>query len=193
MATPTTITLPELSKTRLGIDIVGTSSLITHKWSEKAKKEMLDKQMGKAKTGKTPKNPEQDFEEALYRTENGGYGFPSVAFKAAAVRAGTYADLKMTFLRGAFHVLGELVEIVGEPKPREDMVRVGMGTADIRYRPEFIDWTATVPVVLNERALSVEQLVNLFRIAGFSVGVGEWRPEKDGQHGCFDVTGVSVL
>lgn len=187
-----TIQLPELALKHLGIHIVGTSPLICHKWSEKAKRQMLDKQLGRAKTGKEPKNPEEDFESSLYRLEDGTFGFPSVAFKAAAVRAGTYADLKMTFLRGAFHVLGELVPIDGAPKPREDMVRVGMGTADIRYRGEFIDWEAVVPVDLNERALSVEQLVNLFRIAGFAVGVGEWRPEKDGQYGRFEVREVSV-
>lgn len=186
-----TITLPELSVRRLGIHVTGTAPLIVHKWSEKAKKQMLDKQMGKAKVGKEAKQPERDFEESLYRTEDGGYGFPAVGFKAAAVRAGTYADQKMTYLRGAFHVPGELVAISGEPKMREDMVRVGMGTADIRYRGEFVDWSAVVPVDLNERALSVEQVVNLFRIAGFSVGIGEWRPEKNGQYGRFDVVEVS--
>lgn len=185
------IRLPELSIRKLNIHIKGASPLIVHKWSEKSKKQMLDKQLGKAKVGKEPKNPERDYEESLYRTEDGGYGFPSVGFKSSAVRAGTYADQKMTYLRGAFHVPGELVVIDGEPKPREDMVRVGMGTADIRYRGEFIDWKASVPVDLNERALSMEQVVNLFRIAGFSVGIGEWRPEKNGQYGRFDVVEVS--
>jgi hypothetical protein len=28
-------------------------------------------------------------------------------------------------------------------------------------------------------------VVNLFQLAGFSVGVGEWRPEKNGAFGCF--------
>jgi len=167
--------------------LVGTSSLICHAWSDKAKKMMLDKQMKKATTGKAAKDPEQDYNDSLYVHPDGGYGFPSVAFKAAAVRAGTYADMKMVFLRGAFHVLGERVHIEGEPSMREDMVRVGSGVADIRYRGEFRTWQTTLPIRFNARAISPEQLVNLFQVAGFSVGVGEWRPEKDGSYGMFDV------
>jgi hypothetical protein len=182
----------EVKLTGLAIDglrlrLIGTSPLIVHKWSEKAKKQMLDKQMKRGSQGKAAKDPDQDYRESLYIREDGTYGFPAVAFKAAAVRAGTYCDMKMVFLRGAFHVEGDLVRIIGEPKAREDMVRVGMGTADIRYRPEFPEWSTELDVTYNSRALSAEQIVQLFEIAGFAVGVGEWRPEKDGQFGRFKV------
>jgi hypothetical protein len=70
---------------------------------------------------------------------------------------------------------------------REDMVRVGMGTADIRYRPEFTEWSVKLPIKYNADAISLDQLVNLFTLAGFGVGVGEWRPERDGQYGMFHV------
>jgi len=172
---------------RLRLRLTGTSPLIVHKWSEKAKKQMLDKQMKRSSQGKAAKDPEQDYRESLYIREDGSYGFPAVAFKAAAVRAGTYCDMKMVFLRGAFHVEGELVLIEGQPEPREDMVRVGMGTADIRYRPQFPKWATELDITYNSRALAAEQIVQLFEIAGFAVGVGEWRPEKDGQFGRFKV------
>ena len=174
------------------IEVVGTASLICHRWSEKAKKQMLDKQTKAARTAKTAKDPKKDFEESLYAHPDGGYGFPSVAFKAAAVRAGTYSDMKMTFLRGAFHVSGELVKISGEPSMREDMVRLPSRVADIRHRGEFKEWSATVPLQVNTSALSVEQLANLFVIAGFAVGVGEWRPERNGQYGRFEVGGITA-
>jgi len=94
----------------------------------------------------------------------------------------------MTVARGAFHVEGEFVKIDGaEPAMREDMVRVGMGTADIRYRAEFKGWRASVRLAYNKHALSSAQIVNLFNLAGFGVGIGEWRPEKDGQFGRFHV------
>ena len=172
------------------IEVVGTAPLICHRWSEKAKKMMLDKQTRKASAAKEAKNPEQDFEDSLYRHPDGGYGFPSVAFKAAAVRAGTYSDMKMTFLRGAFHVTGELVPIAGNPSMREDMVRLQGTTADIRHRGEFKEWSAVVPLQVNTSVLSIEQLANLFVIAGFAVGLGEWRPERNGQYGRFEVGGI---
>ena len=191
---PTTsvIQLPELDLQTVQLKLVGISSLISHRWAEKAKKQMLDKQTKKASAGKAAKNPEDDYEQSLYPYPGGGYGFPSIGFKAAAVRAGTYSELKMTYLRGAFHVLGELVKIDGKPEPREDMVRVGMGTADIRYRADFKKWAATLTIRFNRRAIGLEQLINLFRIAGFSVGVGDWRPEKDGSHGMWEVSGAEA-
>lgn len=184
------VKLAGLAIDRLTLRLEGLSPLIVHKWSEKAKKQMLDKQMKVASQGKTAKDPEQDYRESLYIRDDGSYGFPAVAFKAAAVRAGTYCDMKMVFLRGAFHVEGDLVRIEGEPEPREDMVRVGMGTADIRYRPQFPKWATELDITYNSRALAVGQLVNLFEIAGFAVGVGEWRPEKDGQFGRFRVEAI---
>jgi hypothetical protein len=174
------------------IDLVGTSSLICHNWSKKAKEAMLNKQMRKADPGKEPKNPELDFIESLYSLGEGRYGFPALAFKKSMVRGGTYVGQKMTVLRGAFHVIGEFVEINGVPRPREDMVRIDKGTADIRYRGEFPEWTVRLHIRYNRRVISEEQLLNLALHAGFSVGVGDWRPERDGASGMFDVLSVNV-
>lgn len=184
----TPIELPKLDVRVMELTIVGESPLICHAWSKKAKQLMLDKQMKRAKPGKTAKSPEQDFKDSLYHHPDGGYGFPSVAFKSAAVGACRFVDgVKMTNARGAFHVIGDMVKIDGTPVPREDMVRIGMGVADIRYRGEFRTWRTTLRIQYNQNALSPEQIVNLFNTAGFGVGVGEWRPERDGSFGRFRV------
>lgn len=182
-----TIELPKLELATMQITLIGDSPLICHAWAAKQKKAMLDKQMKKAKQAKEAKSPEDDYEQSLYRFQDGRYGFPAVAFKSAAVSACRFADAKMTEMRGAFHVVGELVPIEGEPTPREDMVRVGMGTADIRYRGEFQQWRATLTIQFNTRAVSAEVIVNLFNLAGFGVGIGEWRPERNGSYGRFHV------
>jgi hypothetical protein len=171
------------------ITIIGDSPLIVHAWSERVKKGMLDKQMKKAASAKEAKDPERDYEECFYKTADGKHGFPAMGFKSAAVKAaGRFADgMKMTEVRGAFHVDVEMVEISGTPSMREDMVRVGMGTADIRYRPEFKKWQATLPIRYNADAISLEQIVNIINLAGFHVGVGEWRPERNGRYGLFHV------
>lgn len=198
------ITLPRLDLRLMEVTIIGDSPLIVHAWSAKAKREMLDKQMKKAKSAKEAKDPRADFESSLYRLGD-GFGFPSIGFKAAAVTACTsVAGITKIAARQAFHILGEDIDVLGafegtkarvnlvrigggEPSMREDMVRVGMGTADLRYRGEFADWHAKVLVRFNANVLSEEQLLNIINVAGFAVGVGEWRPEKDGMNGMFHV------
>jgi hypothetical protein len=197
------IELPPLAIQLMEVTVIGDSPLIVHAWSAKAKREMLDKQMKKAKGAKEAKNPKADFESSLYRIDD-GYGFPSIGFKAAAVTAGTsVAGLTKIAARQAFHILGEdidvagafegtsarhnLVRIEGKLSMREDMVKIAMGTADLRYRGEFSDWHARLLVRYNANVLSESQILNLINVAGFAVGVGEWRPEKDGMNGMFHV------
>lgn len=184
----TAFQIPKFDVRRLQITLEGDAALICHRWSEKAKKEMLDKHMKKPKQAKAAKDPEKEFEDSLYPYPGGGYGFPCVAFKAAAVDACSHIDgITKVEARGAFHIDGELLKIDGEPKIREDMVRVGMGTADIRYRGEFNPWSVDVPIRYNAGVLSDEQIIHLFEIAGFGIGVGEWRPQRDGMFGLFHV------
>lgn len=199
------IEIPRLETDLMEVTIVGDTPLISHAWSAKAKREMLDKQMKRAKQAKAAKDPRKDFEESMYRLPDGGYGFPSVGFKkAAATAALTTGSIKKAEALRAFHILGEEIDVAGAfestsmrenlvriegdpPRMREDMVRVGMGTADLRYRAEFASWHAKVLVKYQSRLLSPEQILNLINLAGFSVGVGEWRPEKGGQSGMFHV------
>lgn len=195
------IELPPLAIQTIEVPIVGDSPLLVHAFSKKAKEQMLAKQMKKATAGKAAKDPWQDFVESLYwldgmpenPTEDdvrkGRFGFPAVGFKAAAVTACTsIGSITKVAARQAFHIEGEFVEIEGPPPAmREDVARVGMGTADLRYRGEFAPWSATLTVKFNANLMSAAQVVNLFETAGFAVGVGDWRPERDGVHGRFHV------
>lgn len=183
------VLLYKLDLRTIVLKVVGDSPLIAHKWSEKAKQQMRDKQGKKAKAPKEAKNPEECYRGTLYEHPDGGYGFPAVAFKAAAVDACSFVDgLTKVAARGAFHIQGDMVKIEGSaPRMREDMVRVGMGVADLRYRAEFPTWKASLTIQFNASVISAEQIVDLFRIAGFAVGVGEWRPQRDGSFGRFRV------
>jgi hypothetical protein len=174
--------------------VTGTSPLISHKWSEKAKKQMLDKQMKKASKGREAKNPEQDFRDSLYLLSNGEhpngpYGFPAVGFKASAVRAAKQVDgMTMTDARSWFFVIpddGDLIKLKGDkPHIREDMVKIQQ-TTDIRFRGQFDNWSAVLNIKYNADQISDEQLLNLFELAGFSCGIGEWRMERGGTFGTF--------
>lgn len=188
MADGLKIDLPDLNLQVLKVTLIGDSPLICHAWSVKAKKQMLDKQQKKARAKKEAKDPEQEVEDSLYKLPDGKFGFPAVAFKSAMVGACRFVEgVKMTEARGAFHVIGEMIPIDGEPTPREDMVRLNGLTADIRYRGQFEQWRATLLIQFNSNIVSAEQIVNLLKLAGFGVGVGEWRPERNGSYGRFHV------
>lgn len=205
----TTIQLPQLAIQMMDVTLIGDTPLIVHAWSLKAKREMLDKQMKVAKPAREAKDPGDDFRQSLYVLPDGGYGFPSVAFKNAAVTACTsVAGITKVAARQAFHIVGEDMDIEGafegvkmranmvrvegsEARMREDMVRVGMGTADLRYRGEFWPWHVKVLVRFNANVLSPSQILNLLNTAGFCCGVGEWRAERDGQNGLFHVAAES--
>lgn len=192
--------------------ITGTSPLIVHAWSDKAKQMMLDAQTKKTKTkAKDIRDPFDDFIQSLYWLEGkpeestpeafaksvkkgAKWGFPVGAIKqaanSAAYRLGWVKN--MTGLRGAYFLeseFGEMAEIKGSiPEMREDMVRVGMGSADLRYRGEFKEWYMDFNLKYNASGnMTLEQIVNCINAGGFACGIGEWRPEKDGTFGMFKV------
>lgn len=200
---------------KVTIRIVGDTPLIMHAWSEKAKRMMLEAQMGVAKgKKKEAKNPVDDFIRSMYwltpMPEDGTmesfeeaiakgarFGFPVTAFKQAAISAAYrmgWAKDKMS-MRGAFFIDSDengMIEIHSDtPEMREDMVKVGMGTADIRYRGEFKNWYADLTISYNANGqYSLENIVNIINAGGYVCGVGEWRPERDGQNGMFHVQAI---
>ena len=200
------------------VTIQGDTPLIMHAWSEKAKRMMLETQQGKAKGKKKEfKNPVDDFIQSMYcltekpdtdglseeeceqafdkAIKNGAkFGFPITAFKQAAISAAYrmgWSKDKMS-LRGVLFIetdYGDMVEIKSDvPQMREDMVKIGMGTADIRYRGQFNNWSATFRLKYNVNGqYSLENILNIINAGGVVCGVGEWRPEKDGQFGTYHI------
>ena len=195
-----TISLTRIRREIAEIEVRGTAPLIVHRWSEKARQMMLDAQQGK-KNPKQPKDPNVDFETSMYRFEDGGHGFPIMAFKSATVKGGARLfgkAVKMTELRQLCTFLSDglctdgtqLTRIISDaPIMREDMVRVGMGTADIRYRAEYRNWSAVLRIEYVPSVIDLSSVVALVD-AGSTNGIGEWRPEKSGSYGTFEVVGA---
>lgn len=187
-AQATTLIIPKLNLKVIRVRIVGDTPLLCHRWSEKAVKMILDKQMKMPAKGRDAKDPQRDFEESLYKHPDGGYGFPALAFKTAAVDACTsVSGITKVMARQAFHVRGELVLIEGTPRMHQGMVRIAMNTADIRFRGEFPTWSCWLEIEYNASVMSAEQITALIELAGFAVGVGEHRSERGGRYGRFHV------
>ncbi len=186
--------------------LIGVTPLITHAWSEKAKKEMLSKQVKAVKAGREAKDPHADFISSLYELGDGAYGFPSTGVKncilAAAhkdkgvprstVMSALWIDANIVRVRpgnaGAICDM-PLLRIYGsKPEMREDMVKIGAGlnkTANLAYRGQFTTWALRVTGRFNMAVLSDEQLAFLVEEAGMSYGLGEWRNERKGVFGSF--------
>lgn len=177
----------------LGVKIKGTAPMIFHKWNDKAIQMMLDKQMKKASAGtRETRNPQKEYEESYYKNAKGEIAFPALCIKQAIIGATRSVEgLPMTLIRGTIFVVGDADGLIKvdykEERMRQDMVRVGMGSADIRFRGELKDWSMKFLIKFNADVLSTEQVLNLLQIAGFSQGLGEWRPEKNGDFGTFEV------
>ena len=86
MATKT-VTIKAIKRERLLVTIKGTSPLIQHQWSEKAKQMMRDKKMGKKTKNREVSDPQAEAEAATYRTAKGEYGIPAGALAKSFVGA----------------------------------------------------------------------------------------------------------
>ena len=181
-ATPV-LHLERIQDVLIEVPIIGLTPLIPHKWSEKSLRMMRDKQMSSAGTlraKKEPKDPDEEAEQSCYWLPDGRPGMPATAFKSAIVEASRYYEgVTMTMLKRIIFVEGEgpdvLVPVVGTKTLREDTPRNSGGTADLRYRFQFADWTATLRVRFVAEVLPPGSVFSLVDAAGRG-GVGDWRP-----------------
>lgn len=194
----------QIKKTK--VTIKGKSPLVVNNFNEKSRQQIIDTQMKKTKT-KELRNPIEDFMRACYwltpqpkeftkesfekaLKDGARFGFPSKGIKASIV-SGAYrngASKDKVSLYGAFFIADEFIEInFKEIEMREDYVRIAHGGTDVRFRPEFKDWSMTFEMEYNENVYSLEQLINFINLGGFSCGLGEMRVEKGGNFGSYEV------
>lgn len=202
------IRLKEMKIDEITLRIIGTSAIIQHKWIEKMKDQIRRKKMGEKVKARDKCDPKQEFIAATYvGKETGQFGVPCDAIKKCLINA-AHKDVgiektwvkKSIFIQAQDQDIAEprdllLFDKVDDPIMREDIVRVGNSAADLRYRPEFRNWSLKFTVELNTDDIPVESLVKLVNRAGFGVGLQEMRPEKGGDYGRFkvDVDGIQVL
>lgn len=202
MSTTETVQLNKIDAETLSVPIIGTAPLIVHNFSEKSRRQMLEAQQGKKKV-KEVRDPRTEYEAAFYRIANEdgteAYGFPVTAFKAATTGAARFYDKSITmtglrqfmFMRGAITKADPqpLVPIIGEPEMREDVVRLGgpSRSADLRYRPMFPQWSCILTVTYVKSSIDRNSILSLIDAGGMGIGVGEWRPEKRGEFGTYQI------
>ncbi len=195
----TELKIKPIEKGYVRVRLVGVTPVITHAWSQKAKTMMLEKKQGKKSKDRSACVPKDEVEAASYKTAKGKYGVPLMAIKKSIIGA-AHKDLgiEKTLVKKALFLIDAdcsgVAELdYGKREGCEDHVRVGQGSADLRYRPYYYDWSTTIVFQLDRELLQLEDLLALIDRAGFGVGICEWRPEKGGEFGRFEVDYTSVV
>jgi len=175
----------------LAFEIRGRSAYIQNCFSQKAIEEMLRKHMGLT-VQREKKNPRQLIENATIRNINGDVCIPPVGIKCAMLTAAgglkTFQRAKTQLKTGLF-IMGQSLPLsYKEMRPRMDMVRTSGMTRvpDVRFRPSFLGWSTKLVIQYNDSFLQPQSVADLLMRAG-DVGIGEWRPERGGVYGTFDV------
>lgn len=189
--------------------IVGLTDLICKQMSAKTQEALVSKQGRHSPKAKAARDPHDDFCESLYLmpgskpagTKGAKYGFPANGIKRSVVTAaGRFLrdglTLNGAIVDGSLYVLADgpgssLVRI--NHSPNDPYMRSDQGRnpnskgAVVIHRGSFAEWSMDLTIRYNASVLSIEQIATLFMWAGFSVGIGEWRPEKHGTYGQFEV------
>lgn len=201
------VEIPKINVRDATIRVVGTTAYISHKKGEDVIKAMRDKQAKVPKQARKIRDTQAEYAGSLYwLNKNGqlvnpngdpnkhktGFGIPARAFKQACVNACRSikgSGMTMSLAKNAFFVLPEYIPVLNhnfktfaQPKMREDLLSLpsGKGSADLRYRGEFLYWACILHISFNENVISLAQIANLLNLAGFGVGVGDDRPDKSG-------------
>jgi len=176
---------------RIVFKIVGTAPLVQARFSEKAKQAMMAKMEQGSTASKSRAKPARDFDEdmknAMHMSEDGWQGIPAGAFRNAMISACRLVGFKMTLAKLSVFVTADgfdkvdgipLVRFEGTPERHEMAARVGIDGTDIRIRPMWRKWSASVSVDYDADQFTPADVANLMQRVGLQVGIGEGRPDS---------------
>jgi len=193
------VTIQAIKVADLKLKVEGMTPLLMNKFSDEAKQGLLDKQAGKSKerAKRTKEIITKEIESCIHRLPDGQAGFPASGFKKAMVEAATgklLEGMNGKLAKGAFFIMGNLVPIKYKKQVINEAIgRIGRKIPMVTFRPEFQEWTAELPIKYNSSQVTAQQIIALANLAGFHIGVGDWRPQCNGSYGTFKVfvNGVS--
>lgn len=173
----------------LEVRIKGAAPYVQHRFYKKA--EIIATQMAgaqaKSKKVREARDFENDYRQSMHVSRQGWIGIPASCFRNAMISACRTVGYKMTHAKLAASVIADgfdaddgtpLVRINGEPRQHFAHCRNDNGSVDIRCRPMWEEWSATVRIRFDAGMFSAGDIVNLMMRVGMQVGIGEGRPDS---------------
>ena len=170
---------------RYRVKVEGLSPYLMHRFAGE------DKKVGGAPGVEDYK---KETEKALYKNSEGKIYIPNSQIHGCLVEAGKQMKVigkgKSTYskLFGAF-VLVEPMEIILSPQSYDVDSRsvVIQKSRVIRYRPKWDKWSVEFDIVAYEDGISGEAIKQALELGGKYSGIGDYRPQKKGPFGRFEV------
>lgn len=180
-------------RVQLGVRLTLTAPMLLQRWTTKAIVQMLGK-MTEHDQPRTAKDLTVDYEASWYRNEDGVPALPCRILKACTVEGAisTGKVVSKAELKRNMRVLGHTSPIhmpKGADKSMDvRIVRNSSGTPDVRARA-LIPAGSYMDIVLEfSQLLTPDKVVAALEAAGATVGLCDWRPEKGGECGTFEVS-----
>lgn len=185
--------------------IVGQAPLVMNKFPNKVKDAILESQLNKVgarKPKQAKRDVQQEFQDAMHKTEDGHYGIPCGALRSAMIDACRLVQITMVRAKFSVFVLADdydvddsqpLFYVYGEPEIFEQAVRMKSGGAAIAVRARWKNWYAKPKIKFDADQLTLEMVSNLLVRAGDQIGILCGRYNSSDSHGMgwglFDVEG----
>lgn len=179
---------------KVKVGAIPGSTLITHRLTEESVSDFMGREEGKTKKRKL-RDYDKEYESCFYYTEDQKYGFPASGFMGALLDACVPLNVPKTQIKRSVRLIGNVYPLKYKKVNRrvDNPRRSGRNsTPDTRHRPEFVEWECELVIQYDTNQISLDQIINLINQAGFSTGIGDWRPgapKSSGTHGMFKVIG----
>ena len=179
--------------------LVGTSPLMPHAVSAKAKEMLLyptGRKNAADRASSMKHEPFEEFREAAYQFRDADKSATRLYMPAGAFHA-AIADAALDIIGATKTQIGRLTRIVGEKIPVwgipqiASMIVVPSGmkrTPDVRTLPVLPAWCCKISVMFPSALIKPQSVGNLLGAAGIIIGVGDGRPQKGKKaNGCWRV------
>lgn len=180
------IEIAPVQTTTIEFAVLGTKPLICNRLSEKARHELLlpaGRKNAAERQSTLKHDPLEEYRATPYTLTEGPTLLAALSgwFKGAMMEAALdLPDAKKAQIGRLVWVEGHYLPLFGTPKLFMAMTRSANAarTPDVRTRAILPRWACKVAVTFVIPILNERSIANLIAAAGFTAGVGDWRPQK---------------
>jgi hypothetical protein len=190
----TTVTIKPANIQTAVFNIKGTAPLVQARFSKKGElmMKMAEGSTAKNRRERKARDYEQEMRDAMHISTEGWQGLPAPAFRCGMISACRLVGFKMTLAKLSVFVEHDgidsmdgqpLIKFQGEPELNTMHTRNATGVVDVRARPMWKEWSASIRIRYDADQFTVTDITNLMQRVGMQVGIGEGRPDSKSSAG----------